>query len=1372
MRTFLAISVCLLSGLGGRAEASRLWQEANAKPQTVAQAAAAVRAAVHANDAAVLVALAGRDEPDPWLVADLLCEEGAREAARAFAKAGPQSRRKPLLGYVSSRSERSTAQSDVLESATTLLAQGDPKGALATLESIDIRAGEVVSVQLLMARGDALRKLRRLQESAAAYASAADVAGQLGWVASSARALKQVGVSAYLRSDWRSAAKTWRRQLEVERSQGNRDGVARALGNIGLVHSRLGEFDSALRYCAQSLRIAMEVENRAVVSLMLGNLGNIHSQRGEHVAAEKHYDWSLRIAEHAGDRRRVANVLGNLGLIRLAAGDHGQARQHFERSLALAEGVGDRPQVAQARLRLANIHYRHGEYADALQHSERALRIQADLGDRAGAALTLSNVGSIHESLGDYVKALTVLQRAMRTQQDLGDRVGLVITLANLGNVYANMGQYPQALEAERQSLELAESMGNKTRVAVALGHLGNIHFKLGDSARAIEHHERAHAIAKDQRDLAGVAATLGNLGNTFFQLGHYAKALVHYERARRMAEEIGDPASLSASLINIGRAHLGHGRYAEALASCEHGLRQARAIRRRETVANALATIGSVHMALSDYGQALEFHEQALSLREVLGDRRGITRSHGSLGDIHARLGDYRQAYVHYERSRHIADALGDRGGVAVALARLGTIHFRRGDYARALAFQDRALRLAAQLQHRAVEAATLGNIGTIHYSIGDHAKARENFERALELLEQIGDRLEAVSALGNLGSLYHKMGDNQKALDVLERALEIEEKLGDRRGVALTLGNLGVVHHSMRNHDRALVVLERALEMKKQLRDRVGIASTLGNLGNVQHSLGNRAKAMELHEEALGLARDLGSLELEMRQLRLLAAERLEQGQLARAAETARAGVERLARLAGRLGDEQGAMARDEWGGLIETGIRAAMQRDDVAEACYFIESGRAVALLESLGGRDGLEGEAIPGELLEEERAARAEVVRVQSRLARTLEADEQRAVRRELNGAQDALIDAVTRIQRSAKSAADVEYPQAAELAQIQSVLDPHQALVSYATLSDATVALIVTREAAKTVTLKRFQSPIDLDDPTQSWEATVAELRRTVVEPLGISKRIEQVLVSPAGSLSYLAFSTLLPDREVTYVPSGSTYRVLRGDRELRGEGILGLGDPAYPGTAGSTSHRVYRQRSGRRLDRLPLTRDEVKAIADTRLLGREASRRHLGKSLGLRQRWRAVHFACHGLVDPERPLLSSLALTPEPEHGGFLTCLDIFRMRIPADLVVLSACETAKGKIYRTEGILGLTRAFMFAGTPRVLCSLWKVDDEATRALMVKFYELWNPRDGTKGLRAAAALKEAQAFVRNHPDHPEWKHPYYWAAWVLWGLGS
>ena len=149
-----------------------------------------------------------------------------------------------------------------------------------------------------------------------------------------------------------------------------------------------------------------------------------------------------------------------------------------------------------------------------------------------------------------------------------------------------------------------------------------------------------------------------------------------------------------------------------------------------------------------------------------------------------------------------------------------------------------------------------------------------------------------------------------------------------------------------------------------------------------------------------------------------------------------------------------------------------------------------------------------------------------------------------------------------------------------------------------------------------------------------------------------------------------------------------------------------------------------------------------------------------------RPRWRAIHLACHGLVDTARPLRSALALSIDERGPGLLTCADIYRTRLATDLAVLSACRTGQGTIYRIEGIVGLTQAFMLAGAPRVLVSLWDVDDEATAAFMTAFYKHWNPKDGS-GASATKALRAAQDAVRKDK---RWKHPSYWSAWVLWGL--
>jgi tetratricopeptide (TPR) repeat protein len=278
---------------------------------------------------------------------------------------------------------------------------------------------------------------------------------------------------------------------------------------------------------------------------------------------------------------------------------------------------------------------------------------------------------------------------------------------------------------------------------------------------------------------------------------------------------------------------------------------------------------------------------------------------------------------------------------------------------------------------------------------------------------------------------------------------------------------------------------------------------------------------------------------------------------------------------------------------------------------------------------------------------------------------------------------------------------------------------------------------------------------------------VALALRLLVDPLSLPDDATRILLSPDGPLSMLPWMLLLPGREVVLAPSASALAVLRAEGGSPGRRVLALGAPDYEPIRKGCLLRAYGRRGV--LGDLPGSSEEARAITregDVLLLRDEASERNLRVSLLREERWRAIHFACHGLTNLKRPALTSLVLTPVGEDDGFLTVLEVFGLRVPADLVVLSACESGLGREVQGEGSLGLPAAFLSAGASRVLASLWKVDDDATCALIVKFYELWNPGDGP-GLRAPEALREAQAFVRSHP---RWRSPFYWAAWLLWGL--
>jgi len=1121
------------------------------KPDTPKQAAFKALRAFKAKDRDALKALAEKDEPDPWLVADHLCAQGKHDAAHAFAKAAPRKDVERLPAYVESQrgNPDNAAARRTLAAAKRALATKGVKAMLVALQAADTLADDVVSVKILYVRGIAFNRLRRLAEGARALEAAAKLAKGLGWLRQAADALRDAGANAYHLSDWQGALAAWERHLAIEESRRNRAGVARALGNIGLIHRNLGAYPKALSY------------------------------------------------------------------------------------------------------------------------QERSLKLMEQLGDRAGIARALSRIGVIHENLDAYPKALSYQERALKLMEELGDRLGVAVALGTIGNIHRRLGAYPKALSYQERSLKLLEELGNR----------------------------------------AGVAMILGAIGRSHQGLGAYRKALPYQERSLKLREELGDGAGIAATLGNIGRTH----------------------------------------QNLGAYPKALSYQERSLKLMQKLGDRNGIATGLANIGTIHTILGAYAKALSYQERSLKLMEQLGDRAGIAKVLGNIGLIHQFLGAYAKALSYQERSLKLDEELGNRAGVATSLGNIGSIHQSLGDHAKALSYQERSLKLDEELGNRAGIATDLGNIGVIHQLLGAYAKALSYQERSLRLEEELGNRDGIAIRLGNIGVIHRC----------------------------------------LGDYPTALKYQERARALASDLGSVDTEVISLWNLAHVHLAYKNPAEAAKAARRGVEKLPSLLGRLAEEQGAKAGERWVGLLDTGVGAGIALKDPAMVFYFLESGRAGGLLESLGGREALGGVGIPKELRKKEIEARAAVLAAQARHGQALKGKdltEIKAAREALGRAREMLLEVAARIQRDAKAAANVTYPEAAKLETVQAGLGTDEALVLYALLSEDAVALVVTRKGARIVPLgkikeikvaleaagvrrwragaARGERGVGLPDRPPDPFAGLDALKRKLVAPLGLGSDTKRLLVSPAGELAYLPFALLATEKTVVYVPSGTTYRVLLDEARKRGAGVLALGDPDYGTKRDAQAVAVFRRGGG--LVPLPGTRAEAKAIGDRVLLGPAATERELSNALRKRKRWRAVHLACHGLVDLERPLLSSLALSPDPKNDGFLTVLEVFRMKIPADLVVLSACQTGKGKVYRTEGVVGFTRGFMFAGAPRVIVSLWKVDDEATRALMVKFYELWKPGK----VATATALKKAQEFVRDHPDHPKWKHPYYWAAWQLWGL--
>ncbi len=901
------------------------------------------------------------------------------------------------------------------------------------------------------------------------------------------------------------------------------------------------------------------------------------------------------------------------------------------------------------------------------------------------------------------------------------------------GSAALQHAAFPAALELWEAEIPICEELGDGIRLAATLGNIGVVHRSLGAYEKALEWQQRSLSAARDAGSGPGVAGALGNIANLRDDLGDRAAALEIYGQALEAFDALGDRAGAASTLSNLGNLYRNLGLPARALDCIERALRIHVEVGNRQGEATALGALAHVHSGLGAFGKALELHGRALAIREELRDRGGVARSLGNIGLVHQEVGAFAKALEFQERALRLHEDIGDRPGLARALL----------------------------------------NLGVLHGGLGAPAAAIQYFDRSLGMRENSGDPEGVAKVLMNLGAAHERLGEDDRALGLLERAMGTYERIEDPTGLAWALSAMGAVLAKSDRYSEARECLDRALAVAEKAGERRSVVMALLSLCNGCFDAGDVEEARGYGERARTAAAEIGAVEAEVEALASLTAIRRRQRDPGGALRYARQALDLLPTLLGGVGEEQGAAARERRTSLYQAGLLAAAESGSPADCLLFAESGRAGALLEMLSLRARLPAVALPPELKAELDGAHGEAA-----LARGLHSDalrrgdvaETARRRKEMDTARGRVAEAVARVQRRAKAVADVTYPRADSLPAIQSRLDPTEALVLYALTDEKGIAIVVTRKDARVVdlgpteVLVRAATALRLDtegDPTAAIEA----LRKAVVDPLALGPEVTRVLVSPDGELSGVSFAVLTGARQVAYVQSGTTYGILLEEAATRGEGVLALGDPVYP--ARRDANTVALLRSGNGLGPLPGSRAEAKAVGSTLLLGKDATEARFRAAVPTKPRWHAVHLACHGTVNAEIPQLSALALTPAGDDDGDLTVLEVFQMRIPADLVVLSACETGRGRIYRAEGIVGLTRAFMFAGAPRVLVSLWKVDDEATQALMREFYASWDPRDGSAGTGAAAALQRAQASVASRP---EWSHPRYWAAWVLWGL--
>jgi CHAT domain-containing protein/Tfp pilus assembly protein PilF len=923
---------------------------------------------------------------------------------------------------------------------------------------------------------------------------------------------------------------------------------------------------------------------------------------------------------------------------------------------------------------------------------------------------------------------------------------------------------------------------------------------------------ERAGLLA-EEKELAPseLALALGDQGDRFYNQGAYPEALSIYRLEQSLAYQIGSEAGVARALNQIGNVHLQQGGYAQALESFQTSLTMSESLDDKAVIACALTGVGLVHLEQGDYAQALELFQKSLAIREALGDDAGIGVTLNNIGRVHYRRGDYARALELHQKSLAISESLEDKVAIAKALSDIGIVYRIQGDYARALEYYRKSLTIYEGGGNKHGIATVLHNIGNLYRLQGDYSQSFESFRKSLALREEIGDKAGIASTLSHLGLFYGLQGDYAQALERFRRSLSVSEALGNKAGIARALISIGRVHSSQGNQAQALEDYQKSLALREAIGNRAEVADTLNNIGEVYMAQGQYSQALDTASRAAALAGQIGYIEVLWKALLVAgAAHRAlnEPVQARLAFEEAITTIETLrANVAGGAEEQQRFFESkvSPYHAMVDLLTRDGRP----AEALIFAERAKSRALLDALQtGRVNVT-KAMTSQEQEQERELNDRLVALNTQISREtarpkpdqtrlteLKARLQKA-RLDFESFQTSLYGAHKELRTQRGEAQPLRPEETAAL-----LPDSASALLEYVVTDDKTYMFTITKAAGKTESEVRvYGLPVkrdELDKQTEvfrrqlagrdlGFRASAAKLYELLLKPAEAQLRGKtNLVIAPDGKLWDLPFQALLTganrflieDAAITYAPSLTVLREMAKRRNNQGANpvpatLLALGNPLLGREAINRAALTLRDEM---LDPLPEAEKEVKALS--RLYGNSRSKVYIGAEAredrlkAEATRARVLHFATHGILNNASPMYSYLVLAQgDTNEDGLLEAWELMQLDLKADLAVLSACETARGRFGAGEGIIGLSWAMFIAGVPSIVVSQWKVESASARDLMINFHRqtLTSPAAAKLKSTKAEALRQAALKMMKNP---ETRHPFYWAGFVLVGDGG
>ncbi|AFZ01842.1 CHAT domain-containing tetratricopeptide repeat protein [Calothrix sp. PCC 6303] len=1160
-----------------------------------------------------------------------------------------------------------------------------------------------------------------------------------------------------------------------------------------------------------SVPLSAEKQKRYQEGVKLYKEGQELEKKGTkegYLQAIEKYQQVLKMVQELGLRKEEVDLLASIANVYNSFSDNKNAIQYFQKALDISRELKQPISEAVLLGSIGVMHMNSNNPKEGLTYLEKAKSIFLAHKEYHSLATTLKSIAGIHIRVGDTKQVLYYYNEALKIYREtLKDPAGEANTLQSIAMTYSLSGEtktalhyYEQALKIQRQRKDVPAEIEILQDIAVIRGRLGN-------TTKAVESLKEVLKLQEQVgSDLSKKANTLAQIGHIYAKQADYRTAIDYFQQAGKLWQQVGDTQLVSMSFQMIANAHTTYsGDYQTALKFLDKALELQ--FDNKDNQAFTLGLKADVYASQGNYQQALEEYNKALKLQRSIPNPKSEVGTLLKIAQLYRYLGDYQSSINICNKALEIFKRTPSKLQEIQTLVFLASVHQFQDKYDEALASYKQALSLVDKENYQS-EIQILQGMSQTYRFLNNYPKALESANRALKLSQE--NSFGEEHSVTVLAGVYRGKGEYKKSLDISEKVLADYRKTGLRVREAQMLGDMSITYAQQKNYQKAIDLLNEELKIRRELKESKPEASVLYSIAINQRKLDKPETALTNINEAIKIVESIRSnvKNPDLRTSYFATVQSYYKFKIDLLMELNKKqpskGYDALA-----LNTSEASRARGLVDLLTEAGanIRKGANPQLLAEEQRLQQllNGKEKARIDILSTSKGNDVAKSTADKLGDEIA---DIISQQQQLKTQIltKSPEYAALKYpqplELKGIQQQLDKHTILLQYSLGK--ERSYLWLVTPDSVQAYELPKGEVIEKAV---ANFRYVMDKFDKSGAIYKPQEHPDDINQPA-------SQLSQMVLAPVANKLGKKRLVIVADGALQNIPFAALadpgtppptpprlqggekskplsasergsyqplLVNHEIVNLPSITaiaTQRKQLNKRPLSPKILAVLADPLFPpqnppelNLNDSAQQRAMKNLKRSGLDPLPGTRVEAEAMLkllpsgqSTHAFGADANY-EFATNPALKQ-YQHLFFATHGLVDTKQPELSGIALAQvdkdgKPVEKGYLRLGDIFNMDWAAELVVLSACETGLGKDTKGEGLVGLTRGLMYAGSKRAVVSLWNVSDKGTSELMPIFY-----KEVLAGKSPSVALREAQLQMW---QGKEWKNPFYWAAFTLQG---